>query len=81
VDKPASALDPIATSRVEDLILDLKKEFTIVIVTHNMQQAARIPDYTASFYLRELIEYDMTNKVFTKPAKQQTKDYIAGSFG
>jgi phosphate transport system ATP-binding protein len=81
MDEPASALDPIATSRVEDLILDLKKDFTIVIVTHNMQQAARISDYTAFFYLGELIEYDTTNKIFTNPAKKQTEDYVTGRFG
>jgi phosphate transport system ATP-binding protein len=81
MDEPASALDPLATGRVEDLILDLKKEFTIVIVTHNMQQAARISDYTAFFYLGELIEYDTTNKIFTVPAKKQTEDYVTGRFG
>ena len=81
MDEPASALDPLATGRVEDLILDLKKEFTIVIVTHNMQQAARISDYTAFFYLGELIEYDTTNKIFTNPAKKQTEDYVTGRFG
>jgi len=81
MDEPASALDPIATAKVEDLILDLKKEFTIVIVTHNMQQAARISDYTAFFYLGELIEYDTTNKIFTNPAKKQTEDYVTGRFG
>ena len=81
MDEPASALDPLATGRVEDLILDLKKEFTIVIVTHNMQQAARISDYTAFFYLGELIEYDTTNKIYTNPAKKQTEDYITGRFG
>jgi phosphate transport system ATP-binding protein len=81
MDEPASALDPLATAKVEDLILSLKKEFTIVIVTHNMQQAARISDYTAFFYLGELIEYDTTNKIFTNPAKKQTEDYITGRFG
>jgi phosphate transport system ATP-binding protein len=81
MDEPASALDPIATTRVEELILDLKKEFTIVIVTHNMQQAARISDYTAFFYIGELIEYDATPKVFTNPAKKQTEDYVTGRFG
>jgi phosphate transport system ATP-binding protein len=81
MDEPASALDPLATGKVEDLILDLKKEFTIVIVTHNMQQAARISDYTAFFYLGELIEYDTTNKIFTNPAKKQTEDYVTGRFG
>jgi phosphate transport system ATP-binding protein len=81
MDEPASALDPIATAKIEDLILDLKKEFTIVIVTHNMQQAARISDYTAFFYLGELIEYDTTTKIFTNPAKKQTEDYVTGRFG
>jgi phosphate transport system ATP-binding protein len=81
MDEPASALDPIATARIEELILDLKKEFTIVIVTHNMQQAARISDQTAFFYLGELIEYDATSKVFTNPAKKQTEDYVTGRFG
>jgi phosphate transport system ATP-binding protein len=81
MDEPASALDPIATSRIEELILDLKKDFTIVIVTHNMQQAARISDYTAFFYLGELIEYDATRKIFTHPARKQTEDYVTGRFG
>ncbi len=81
MDEPASALDPLATGRVEDLILDLKKDFTIVIVTHNMQQAARISDYTAFFYLGELVEYDTTNRIFTNPSKKQTEDYVTGRFG
>jgi len=81
MDEPASALDPIATAKIEDLILDLKKDFTIVIVTHNMQQAARISDHTAFFYLGELIEYDSTEKIFTNPAKKQTEDYVTGRFG
>lgn len=81
MDEPASALDPIATARVEELILDLKKEFTIVIVTHNMQQATRISDYTAFFYLGELIEYGDTNQIFTTPTKKQTEDYVTGRFG
>jgi phosphate transport system ATP-binding protein len=81
MDEPASALDPIATSKIEELILQLKKDFTIIIVTHNMQQAARISDYTAFFYLGELIEYDNTNKIFTNPAKKQTEDYVTGRFG
>lgn len=81
MDEPASALDPLATARIEDLILDLKKEFTIVIVTHNMQQAARISDMTAFFYLGELIEYDTTEKIFTNPARKQTEDYVTGRFG
>jgi phosphate transport system ATP-binding protein len=81
MDEPASALDPLATAKIEDLILDLKKDFTIVIVTHNMQQAARISDYTAFFYLGELIEYDTTHKIFTNPATRQTEDYVTGRFG
>jgi phosphate transport system ATP-binding protein len=81
MDEPASALDPIATARVEELILELKKDFTIVIVTHNMQQAARISDRTAFFYLGELIEYDTTQKIFTAPSKKQTEDYVTGRFG
>ncbi len=81
MDEPASALDPIATAKIEELILDLKRQFTIVIVTHNMQQAARISDYTAFFYLGELIEYDRTRRIFTSPAKKQTEDYVTGRFG
>ncbi|MSU20659.1 MAG: phosphate ABC transporter ATP-binding protein [Pedosphaera sp.] len=81
MDEPASALDPLATSRIEELILDLKREFTIVIVTHNMQQAARVSDFTAFFYLGELIEYDSTRKIFTNPANRQTEDYVTGRFG
>jgi phosphate transport system ATP-binding protein len=81
MDEPASALDPIATAKIEELIIELKKEFTIVIVTHNMQQAARISDRTAFFYLGELIEYDATRKIFTNPGKKQTEDYVTGRFG
>jgi len=81
MDEPASALDPIATAKVEDLILELKKDFTIIIVTHNMQQAARISDFTAFFYLGELIEFDSTRKIFTNPARKQTEDYVTGRFG
>ena len=81
MDEPASALDPIATTRVEELILQLKRDFTIVIVTHNMQQAARISDQTAFFYLGELVEFDTTTKIFTNPAKKQTEDYVTGRFG
>jgi phosphate transport system ATP-binding protein len=81
MDEPASALDPIATAKVEELILDLKKEFTIVIVTHNMQQAARISDHTAFFYIGTLVEYDRTAKIFTNPAQKQTEDYVTGRFG
>lgn len=81
MDEPASALDPIATAKIEELILDLKKDFTIVIVTHNMQQAARISDETAFFYLGELVEFDSTVKIFTKPSRSQTEDYVTGRFG
>jgi phosphate transport system ATP-binding protein len=81
MDEPASALDPIATSKIEELILELKRDFTIVIVTHNMQQAARISDYTAFFYIGELIEYDSTVKIFTNPGRKQTEDYVTGRFG
>ena len=81
MDEPCSALDPIATAKVEDLIHDLKAQFTIVIVTHNMQQATRCSDRTAFFYLGKLIEYDDTQKVFTNPSEKQTEDYITGRFG
>ena len=81
MDEPASALDPIATARIEDLILELKKDFTIVIVTHNMQQAARMSDYTAFFYLGELVEYGTTNNIFTNPKQKRTEDYVTGRFG
>ncbi len=81
LDEPTSALDPISTARIEELVHDLKREFTIVIVTHNMQQAARVSDYTAYMYLGELIEYDVTDTVFIKPKKKQTEDYITGRFG
>ncbi len=81
MDEPASALDPIATAKIEDLILDLKKEFTIIIVTHNMQQAARISDQTAFFYLGRLIEFDQTRRIFTNPRNKQTEDYVTGRFG
>ncbi len=81
MDEPASALDPIATAKIEELVLDLKREFTIVIVTHNMQQAARISDRTAFFYLGQLIEYDATVKIFTNPGAKQTEDYVTGRFG
>ena len=81
MDEPASALDPIATAHIEDLILDLKKDFTIVIVTHNMQQAARISEHTAFFYLGKLVEFDTTTKIFTTPAQKQTEDYVTGRFG
>lgn len=81
MDEPASALDPMATAKIEELILELKKNYTIVIVTHNMQQAARISDYTAFFMLGELIEYDRTDKIFKTPSKKITEDYITGRFG
>ncbi len=81
MDEPCSALDPIATAKVEELIDELKQDFTIVVVTHNMQQAARISDKTAFFYLGDLIEYDNTNTIFTSPGNQQTEDYITGRFG
>ncbi len=81
MDEPASALDPTATSKIEELIQELKKNYTIVIVTHNMQQAARISDYTAFFMMGELIEYDVAGKVFTNPSKKITEEYITGRFG
>lgn len=81
MDEPTSALDPIATQRIETLIEDLKKEYTIVIVTHSMQQAARISDYTAFFYMGELIEYDKTDVIFSLPKHKQTEDYVTGRFG
>lgn len=81
MDEPASALDPLSTAKIEELIHELKKQYTVVIVTHNMQQAARVSDYTAFFYLGELIEFDETKKIFTMPSKKQTEDYITGRFG
>lgn len=81
MDEPASALDPKSTLKIEDLINELKKEYTIVIVTHNMQQAARVSDYTGFFYEGCLIEYDKTEEIFTKPKEKQTEDYITGKFG
>lgn len=81
MDEPTSALDPISTSKIEELIFELKKNYTIVIVTHNMQQAARVSDATAFFYMGELIEFDKTKTLFTKPQKKQTEDYITGRFG
>ncbi|MFQ5656508.1 MAG: phosphate ABC transporter ATP-binding protein PstB [Candidatus Methylomirabilales bacterium] len=81
MDEPCSALDPIATAKIEELIHELKERLTIVIVTHNMQQAARVSDYTAFLYLGELVEYDATSKIFTTPVKRQTEDYITGRFG
>ncbi len=81
MDEPCSALDPVATAKIEDLILELKNDFTIVIVTHNMQQAARISDQTAFLYLGQLIEFDETSRIFTNPSKKQTEDYVTGRFG
>jgi len=81
MDEPCSALDPIATAKVEELIKELKKDYTIVIVTHNMQQASRVSDYTAFMFLGELIEFDETKTIFMNPSIQQTNDYISGRFG
>ena len=81
MDEPASALDPIATQRIEESIHELKEQLTIIIVTHNMQQAARVSDRTAFFYMGRLIEYDLTDTLFTHPAQKQTEDYITGRFG
>ncbi|MCA1799649.1 MAG: phosphate ABC transporter ATP-binding protein PstB [Xanthomonadaceae bacterium] len=81
LDEPASALDPISTAKIEELIYELKNEYTIVIVTHNMQQAARVSDYTAYMYLGEMVEYDDTVSIFTKPKKKATEDYITGRYG
>jgi len=81
MDEPASALDPIATAKIEELIHELKEQYTVVIVTHNMQQAARVSDYTAYFLLGRLIEFDTTQRLFTTPTQQETEDYITGRFG
>jgi phosphate transport system ATP-binding protein len=81
MDEPASALDPIATQRIEELIYSLKQHYTIVIVTHNMQQAARVSDHTAFFWLGRLVEYDRTDRMFTAPAEKLTEDYVTGRFG
>ena len=81
MDEPASALDPISTAKIEELIYELKENYTIVIVTHNMQQAARASDFTAFFYLGELVEFDETKKIFTTPSKKQTEEYVTGRFG
>jgi len=80
-DEPCSAIDPIATAKVEELIHQLKNDYTVVIVTHNMQQAARVSEYTAFLWLGELVEYDRTEKIFTNPANKMTEDYITGRFG
>ena len=81
LDEPTSALDPISTGKVEELVHTLKSEYTVVIVTHNMQQAARVSDYTAYMYLGELMEFGETDQIFMKPARQETEDYITGRFG
>ena len=81
LDEPASALDPISTLKIEELIFELKSQYTVVIVTHNMQQAARVSDYTAFLYLGELIEFDATDKLFTNPTEKKTEDYITGRYG
>jgi phosphate transport system ATP-binding protein len=81
LDEPTSALDPISTAKIEELINELKKDYTIAIVTHNMQQAARVSDFTAYMYLGELVEYGKTDQIFIKPAKKETEDYITGRFG
>jgi phosphate transport system ATP-binding protein len=81
MDEPASALDPISTAKIEELMFELKQKYTIVIVTHNMQQAARVSDHTAFLYMGELIEHDKTSSIFTNPSKKQTEDYVTGRFG
>jgi phosphate transport system ATP-binding protein len=81
MDEPTSALDPISTSKIEDLAVELREKYTIIMVTHNMQQAARIADKTAFFLLGEVVEYDLTEKMFSNPADKRTEDYITGRFG
>ena len=81
MDEPCSALDPVATAKIEDLITELKDKFTIVIVTHNMQQASRVSDYTAFMYIGDIIEFDTTEKIFLNPARKRTEDYVSGKFG
>jgi len=81
LDEPCSALDPISSARIEELLLELRESYTIVIVTHNMQQAARASDYTAFLYNGELIEFGDTNQIFTNPTRRETEDYITGRFG
>lgn len=81
MDEPTSALDPIATNRIEELLLDLKNELSIMIVTHNMSQAARISDYSMFMYLGNLVEYDETQKMFTNPSDKRTEEYLTGQFG
>lgn len=81
MDEPTSALDPISTQKIEDLMVELKKDFTVVVVTHNMQQASRVSDYTAFFLMGEVIEFDETEKIFLEPSRKETEDYISGKFG
>ena len=81
MDEPASAIDPVGTAKIEELIGELKTQYTIVIVTHNMQQAARVSDYTAFFFEGEVVEFDRTEELFTRPRNKQTEDYITGRFG
>ncbi|MFO0795768.1 MAG: phosphate ABC transporter ATP-binding protein, partial [Candidatus Brocadiaceae bacterium] len=81
LDEPCSALDPIATAKIEDMLVELKKDYTVIIVTHNMQQAARISDYTGFFMMGELVECSVTSEIFTNPREKKTEDYITGRFG
>jgi phosphate transport system ATP-binding protein len=81
LDEPTSALDPISTAKVEELVHELKKDYTIAIVTHNMQQAARVSDFTAYMYLGEMMEFGKTDEIFVKPKRKETEDYITGRFG
>ncbi|NCV90579.1 MAG: phosphate ABC transporter ATP-binding protein, partial [Betaproteobacteria bacterium] len=81
LDEPTSALDPISTAKVEELVHELKSDYTVAIVTHNMQQAARVSDFTAFMYVGELVEFSVTKQMFIKPSKKQTEDYITGRFG
>ena len=81
MDEPTSAIDPVATLKIEELLLHLKKDYTIVIVTHNMQQASRISDYTGFFYKGRILEFDVTNNIFTNPKNKKTEEYITGRFG
>ena len=81
MDEPCSALDPIASAKIEELMDELKNEYTIIIVTHSMQQAARVSDYTAFMYMGKMIEHDSTNKIFTNPSEKMTEDYITGRYG
>jgi phosphate transport system ATP-binding protein len=81
LDEPTSALDPISTAKIEELVFELKSSYTIAIVTHNMQQAARVSDYTAYMYLGELMEFGVTDELFMKPKRKETEDYITGRFG